>query len=362
MRNLILLAGTAALAIAVPVAAEKGGKGGSHGGGGGKPAKVERGGGHGGGGHGGGKPAKMERGGGHGGHGGHHAIRAAKPHKAERQAFRAEKKAERHHFRAERPERRAFREERRAIRDERRHDHFVRRAREEQRDFRRIGRDREDYRRTADFRPDERRFSGYDRSCPPGLAKKGNGCMPPGQAKKHFTRGQRIERDWFDGYRVPVAYQSFYQDTPDYYYSYDDSGYIYRADRGSDLISAIIPLFGGGFGIGQPLPAGFDAYNVPMQYRDDYYDTDESLYRYGDNAIYRVDNQSGLIEGIVALLGGDLNVGQELPDGYDAYNLPMDYRDEYQDSDESLYRYADGNIYQVDAKTQIIQAIVEMLA
>lgn len=344
MRNLILIAGTAALALAAPVAAEKGGKGGGEGKGGGKPAKIERGGG----GQGGGKRAKAERGGGQ-------AARSAKPRKAERQAFRAERKAER----PKRIERRAFREERRAIRDERRQDHFVRRSGEERRDFRRVGRD---VRRISDYRPGEPRFAGYDRSCPPGLAKKGNGCLPPGQAKKRFARGQRIDRDWFEGYRVPVAYRSFYQDSPDHYYSYDDSGYIYRAERGSDLISAIIPLFGGGFGIGQPLPTGYDAYNVPIQYRDDYYDTDESLYRYGDNAIYRVDNQSGLIEGIVALLGGDLNVGQALPDGYDAYNLPMDYRDEYQDSDEHLYRYADGNIYQVDAKTQMIQAIVEMLA
>jgi len=351
MRNLILLAGTAALAIAVPVAAEKGGKGGGHGQGGGKPAKVERGG-HGG----GGKPARMERGGGHGGGG--QVARSARPPKAERQAFRAERHVERRAARAERPERAV----RRSIRDERRQDHFVRRPGEERRDFRRVGRDRQDYRRMPDFRPGEPRFAGYDRFCPPGLARKGNGCLPPGQAKKHFARGQRIDRDWFEGYRVPVSYRSFYQDGPDYYYSYDDSGYIYRADRGSDLISAIIPLFGGGFGIGQPLPAGYDAYNVPMQYRDDYYDNDESLYRYGDNAIYRVDNQSGMIEGIVALLGGDLNVGQELPDGYDAYNLPMDYRDEYQDDDDYNYRYADGNIYQVDAKTQMIQAIVEMLA
>jgi hypothetical protein len=337
MRNLILLAGTAALAIAAPAAADKGGKGGGHGqGGGGKPAKVEHGGGHG-----GGKPARMERG---GGQGGGYAARAPKPHKAERQ------------------ERRAERPERRSIRDERRHDVFVRRAGEERRDFRRVGRDREDYRRMPDFRPNEPRFTGYDRGCPPGLAKKGNGCLPPGQAKKHFARGQRLERDWFEGYRVPSAYRSFYQDSPDYYYSYDDSGYIYRADRGSDLISAIIPMLGGGFGVGQPLPAGYDAYNVPMQYRDTWADDDESLYRYGDNAIYRVDNQSGLIEGIVALLGGDLNVGQELPDGYDAYNLPMDYRDQYQDGDDYNYRYADGNIYQVDAKTQMIQAIVEMIA
>ncbi|HYJ82521.1 MAG TPA: hypothetical protein VEW26_06725, partial [Allosphingosinicella sp.] len=197
--------------------------------------------------------------------------------------------------------------------------------------------------------------------CPPGLAKKGNGCLPPGQAKKLFARGQRIDRRLFEGYRVPLAYRGFYQDTPDYYYSYDDSGYIYRADRRSDMISAIIPLFGGGFGIGQPLPAGYDVYNVPMPYRANYYDTDQSLYRYGDNAIYQVDPQSGMIEGIVALLAGDLNVGRPLPTGYDAYNLPVDYRGQYQDGDDYLYRYADGNIYQVDTKTQIIQAIVEML-
>jgi len=352
MRNLILLAGTAALALAMPAAAEKGGKGGGHGQGGGKPAKVERGGGHG-----GGKPAKAERG---GGHGGGHSARAARPRKAERQAFRAERKEERRAFRDERRPERAVR---RAIRDERRQDHFVRRGRDGQRDFRRVGRDvGEDFRRMPDFRPGEPRFAGWDRGCPPGLAKKGNGCLPPGQAKKLFSRGQRIERDWFEGYRLPVAYQSFYQDSPDYYYSYDDSGYIYRADRGSDLISAIIPLLGGGFGIGQPLPDGYDVYNVPMQYRDTWYDNDESLYRYGDNAIYEVDPQSGMIEGIVALLAGDLNVGQELPDGYDAYNVPLDYRDEYADGDDYLYRYADGNIYQVDAKTQMIQAIVEMLA
>jgi hypothetical protein len=160
---------------------------------------------------------------------------------------------------------------------------------------------------------------------------------------------------------VPGRYSAFYQDTPDQYYRYADDGYIYRVDSGSNLISGLVPLLGGGFGVGQPLPAGYDAYNVPMQYRDTWSDTDEDHYRYGDDAIYRVDAKSGIIESIVALLGGGLNVGEALPSGYDAYNLPMEYRDDYQDSDENMYRYADGNIYQVDTKTQIIEAIVQML-
>ena len=35
---------------------------------------------------------------------------------------------------------------------------------------------------------------GRGKKCPPGLAKKGNGCMPPGQAKK-WARGRPLSRD-----------------------------------------------------------------------------------------------------------------------------------------------------------------------
>lgn len=36
--------------------------------------------------------------------------------------------------------------------------------------------------------------SSHGRKCPPGLAKKNNGCMPPGQAKK-WNVGQPLPRD-----------------------------------------------------------------------------------------------------------------------------------------------------------------------
>ena len=50
------------------------------------------------------------------------------------------------------------------------------------------------------------------RGCPPGLAKKGNGCLPPGQAKK-------IERARYDlAWRAPRG---------DVIYRYDN-GYQYR--------------------------------------------------------------------------------------------------------------------------------------
>ncbi len=338
MSRIFLFAGVAALAVAMPAAAEKGGKGGGHGNeSGGKPQAAQN--------HGGGQ--------GHGRGQGQGGGERAKPAKPDHSVSHAQRRG---------PDRGIERREARG--------NLTRQARVDQvrggdrQDLRLRGRDRFDDRRRGDdvrLVRDGVRFVGFDRFCPPGLAKKNNGCLPPGQAKKLFGLGDRIEPAWFGGYRMPLGYRSLYYDSPSQYYRYDNQGYIYRVDSRSNMISGLIPLLGGGFAVGQPLPAGYDVYNVPVQYRDAYYDTDDAYYRYGDNAIYQVDPQSGMNESVVALLTGDMSVGEQLPIGYDAYNLPLDYRDRYADNEDYLYRYGDGNIYQVDAKTQIIQAIVEML-
>ena len=59
-------------------------------------------------------------------------------------------------------------------------------------DDRRFGRDDR-------FRDDDRRFGRN--ACPPGLAKKNNGCLPPGQARKgdRFNRGFDDRRGMDDG-------------------------------------------------------------------------------------------------------------------------------------------------------------------
>jgi hypothetical protein len=259
------------------------------------------------------------------------------------------------------------------------------------------------------------RGSAY--GCPPGLAAKGNGCLPPGQAKKLI--GNMLPAAYASSY-LPDALRGYYQDDDDYYYRYGD-GYVYRVDRDDDLISSLLPLFGGsyglgqtfplsgagyavpsyyssfypdtqysayryddgylyqvdpysglvedvspmlgyGYGVGQMLPAGYSAYNVPYQYRDMYYDTDEAYYRYAPGAIYEVDPQSNLITSVASLLTGQpLGIGQSLPMGYDAYNVPYAYRDRYQDTDDSWYRYADGNIYEVDPTTRLITAVIDAI-
>jgi hypothetical protein len=77
--------------------------------------------------------------------------------------------------------------------------------------------------------------------CPPGLAKKHNGCMPPGQAKKLY-RGQR----WQSGYGSPYAYRQIpydlrqqYDLSPRYRYYYEN-GTIYAVNPRTMLIAQVI--------------------------------------------------------------------------------------------------------------------------
>lgn len=71
------------------------------------------------------------------------------------------------------------------------------------------------------------RYAG--KACPPGLAKKYPGCIPPGQWKK----GYRIPSTWSNYYvgydRLPDFYRDRYEMNPDYRYMYRD-GRVYVID------------------------------------------------------------------------------------------------------------------------------------
>jgi hypothetical protein len=196
--------------------------------------------------------------------------------------------------------------------------------------------------------------------CPPGLARKNNGCMPPGQYKKLLgTRwGDPLTRGL-----LPASYRGWYPDNNDYLYRERD-GYVYRINRDRGLIDGLFPMYannGNYFTVGQAYPLDYGFYNVPMQYQPYYVDNSDYLYRYGDGGIYQVNRSNGLVEGIAALLAGDFGVGQRMPLGYDAYNVPYAYRDRYYDTADNWYRYNDGYIYQVDPRTQMIQAVMSAL-
>jgi hypothetical protein len=231
-------------------------------------------------------------------------------------------------------------------------------------DRRRFARhDRDDDRWEGRARPRLERIAGSQgvgrNGCPPGLARQNRQCMPPGQLRRAAI-GQRADLARFAS--VPDAWAYRFRDDANAYYRYGDDNVVYRIDRGSNSIASVIPLLASGLAVGDSLPLGFDSYNLPLAYRDNYVDGSGALYRYDDGAIYQVDPQSRMIEGIVALLGGNpLSVGSPVPAGYDAYNLPPAYRDNYVDDADSLYRYSNGSIFEIDPQTMLVRALVEMI-
>ena len=202
------------------------------------------------------------------------------------------------------------------------------------------------------------RGRGLIDGCPPGLDKKDNGCMPPGQVKNLL--GARLP-DKLTSAMVPFAYRNWYRDNDDYFFRSGDQ-FIYRVDRDNGLVDGLIPMFGDGYyTIGDRWPDPYNFYNVPMQYRSVWADDDDYYYRYGNGAIYAVDRDTMLVNGIVSLLAGDLGVGSRLPMGYSAYNVPFAYRDRYADTNDAWYRYNEGYIYQVDPTTRLITAVIDAL-
>jgi hypothetical protein len=349
------------------------------------------------------------------------AVRVARDDRRDnRQAVRVrdDRRDNRQVVRVARDDRRDNRQVVQVVRDDRRMDRVQNRR--EVRDDRRFAtaERRFDRQTTRNF---QRAALGYGMgACPPGLAKKPVACMPPGQARKlvgqsfktvnrvsnlrelpvrlrtvyrdnddyyyRYGNGYMYQVDRqsslissllplfglgvpigqsfpsaYSNYQVPSAYQPFYQDTSDHYYRYGD-GYVYQVGRNNGLVTDYMPLLASGYGYGQMMPASYSAYNLPSQYRSFYQDNDDHYYRYAPGSIYRVDAGSGLIDSVAALLmTGGMTVGQQMPMGYQTYNVPMQYRSQYYDTPDNMYRYSNGNIYQVDPTTRLVTALISAL-
>ena len=189
---------------------------------------------------------------------------------------------------------------------------------------------------------------GLIRGCPPGLAQKRNGCQPPGQDRRD---------DWF-GWNRPDFWGLRLGDGR---YFYDD-GYLVRLGPGG-TIGGYVPLLGGALAIGNAWPDYYEPFALPGYYESYYGLGPYDSYRFADNVIYRVDPQTAAITSVAALLtGDDFAIGQPMPLGYDVYNVPYGYRDRYVDGPDAYYRYADGYVYQADPETRLIAAAIELLA
>ena len=177
-----------------------------------------------------------------------------------------------------------------------------------------------------------RRGRGAIEGCPPGLAKKDNGCMPPGLAAR---AGANRALAGAAGISLLAATYS------PRWYGYDDYGPDYRYYDGyllrtsGDRVLGYVPLLGGALSIGSPWPAYYEPEPLPP-YWVDYYDLGPpERYRYYDDVIYEIDPGRSDFEEIVALLTGDpWAVGRPMPIGYDVYNVPYTYRTRYYDGPE----------------------------
>lgn len=212
-----------------------------------------------------------------------------------------------------------------------------------------VGQWRDDRRSGGEWRAVEReRYYAEVPSCPPGLAKKHSGCLQPGQARQ-------ARDDTFGYYYRPALFGVPMRAAADYVY-YD--GYLIPS-AGS---GRYLPLLGGALAVGQIWP---DAYpSLPLaDWQENYYGFDDpDGYRYADNVVYQVDPQTSAIQAIAALLtGSDFGIGQPMPAGYDVYNVPAAYQDQYYDNDEALYRYADGQVMQLDPTSLLIEQIIDLI-
>lgn len=205
---------------------------------------------------------------------------------------------------------------------------------------------REDRFRFAD-RDGMARSYGLIDGCPPGLAKKDNGCNPPGLVKRDYYDYDRS--NWWG---LPGL--------TDGRYRYYDNNLVRISDAGRIL--GYYPLLGGGLATGNVWPTWFDYQPVPTYYESYYGLGPVGSYRYADNVLYRVDPETAAITSIAALLTGDtFTIGQPMPSGYSVYNVPYGYRDRYYDTPDMMYRYSDGYVYGIDPTTMLVASAIEMV-
>ena len=162
---------------------------------------------------------------------------------------------------------------------------------------------------------------GWDRDCPPGLEKRGNGCTPPGQEGRdgrwEDRRGERDGRYEDDG-----RYTSPYDRNRD---GYDDRD-TNRDNRVDSRDGAYEP----------------DGDDRDRDYRD------------GER------RRGGIVGDVIDRVTGNgaLRVGQRASSNLGV--LPYEYRNQYRDGNGAYYRTDGRSIYRIDARTDVVLQVHAM--
>ncbi len=167
---------------------------------------------------------------------------------------------------------------------------------------------------------------GDARPCPPGLAKKNNGCLPPGQVGRDDDRYDRDDR-------------------------YGRGDVDSRYDRNNDGWDDRDGNRDGRWDVDSRYDGNRDGYDDRDHDRDGRWDNDQGYQQSGNRGVVgqildRVTGNSGL------------RVGQRASSNLGG--VPYAYRTQYRDSDNFYYRSDSRNIYQIDARTQTVVHIYAM--
>jgi len=172
----------------------------------------------------------------------------------------------------------------------------------------------------------------YDRDCPPGLRRRNNGCLPPGQVgrdgrweDRRDDRDDRRDERWEDR----NDRREDRDDRRDDRWDDDDDRYDRAYDRDRD---------------------GYDDRDTN---RDGRVDSRDGVYQDRDR-------RGGVIGDIIDRVtgGGGLRVGQRASGNLGA--VPYEYRDRFRDGG-GVYHRSDGrNIYRIDARTNVVLQVYSM--
>ena len=99
-----------------------------------------------------------------------------------------------------------------------------------------------DHHRGDQHRAGYGRYGQWGSSCPPGLARKNNGCLPPGQARKRYNVGQRWSNNYGQNWsynQIPSDWRQQYNLNSNDRYYYRD-GYLYQVNPRTNLVSQVL--------------------------------------------------------------------------------------------------------------------------
>jgi hypothetical protein len=184
--------------------------------------------------------------------------------------------------------------------------------------------------RNGDDRYDRDDRDRYDRDCPPGLEKKNNGCLPPGQVGRDDRHGRWDDR-WDGRDRMDRNRDGFDDRDLNRDGRIDDREWRIARDRYDDR---------------------YDRHDDDRDYDRDY-DRDDDRYD---------DRRRGAIGGVVDnLLGRNtLRVGERVTAGARLRAVPYEYRSRFRDGGGVYYRSDGRAIYQIDARTDVVLRIYGM--